>query len=34
MVSGNPSSEIENNDMVYEACHAAISLGSEVSGVR
>lgn len=29
MVSGNLSSEIENNDIVYEACLAAISLGSE-----
>lgn len=29
MISGNLSSEIENNDMVYEACLAAISLGSE-----
>lgn len=29
MISGNLSSEIENNDMVYEACLAAISLESE-----
>lgn len=29
MISGTLSSEIENNDMVCEACLAAISLGSE-----
>lgn len=29
MISGNLSSEIETNDMVYEAYLAAISLGSE-----
>lgn len=29
MISGNLSSEIENNDMVYETCLAAISLENE-----
>lgn len=29
MISGNLSSEIENNDMMYDACLAVSSLGSE-----